>query len=243
MQDNGFMFGDLATWDFPILRVEQYPQIPTPVRRTETYTIPGRSGVLHSTEEAFDPIEKSYSCYFHADKNVSATAMAIKAWLLADDGPQRLIDPYDLEHWFRATVAGGIQFENWMGNYSRFVVTFSCDPRAFRRDGEEPRPLRTSGGAFYNPCAYACQPLIYVYGSGNGSLTIGDRVVTITNMDTDLILDCEDMNAYRLISGVEVSRNDRISAPEFPVLRPGNNPVKWTGGITGVDIVPRWFDL
>ena len=243
MQDNGFMFGDLATWDFPILRVEQYPQIPTPVRRTETYTIPGRSGVLHSTEEAFDPIEKSYSCYFHADKNVPATTMAIKAWLLADDGPQRLIDPYDLEHWFRATVAGGIQFENWMGNYSRFVVTFSCDPRAFRRDGEVPRPLPTSGGAFYNPCAYACQPLIYVYGSGNGSLTIGDRVVTITNMDTDMILDCEYINPSRLIPGGEDSRNDRISAPEFPVLRPGNNPVKWTGGITGVDIVPRWFDL
>lgn len=237
------MFGDLATWDFPILRVEQYPQIPTPVRRTETYTIPGRSGVLHSTEGAFDPIEKSYSCYFHADKNVQATTIAIKAWLLADDGPRRLIDPYDPEHWFRATVAGEMEFENWMDRYSRFTVTFSCDPRAFRRDGEAPRPLCTSGKNLRNPCAYACQPLIHVYGNGNGSLTIGDRVVTITGMENDMILDCEDMNAYRLESGAEVSQNHRISALEFPILRPGDNLVTWAGGVTGVDIVPRWFDL
>lgn len=242
MDDNGFMFGNGATWDYPICKVEKFPEIPTPKKRFETYVIPGRSGELHSFEGAYEPIEKKYACYIHAKDCLPQTVTDIKSWLLAQDGPQRLIDYYDPEHMFRATVLSEIQFENWMNTFSRFVVTFSCDPRGFRLIGEQSIEL-ANPGSLWNPCAYSAQPLITIFGSGSGSLTVAGRTIQVKSLDGEMSLDCEDMEAYRFVGGAVVSCNNDISAPEFPVLHPGINQVAWTGGVQSVAFVPRWFDL
>lgn len=242
MVDNGFMFGDQATWDYPICKVEKFPEIPTPKKRFETYVIPGRSGVLHSFEGAFEPIDKKYACYLHADHYVAETVLDIKSWLLAQDGPQRLIDPYDQEHFFRATVDTEIQFENWMNQYARFTVQFTCDPRAFRRTGEEPIEMARPYPV-WNPCAYPAQPLITIFGTGTGTLDISGQQIQIKSLDGDMIIDCEDMEAYRLAAGAVIGCNNKISAPEFPALRPGVNQISWSGGIQRVVMIPRWFDI
>lgn len=243
MVDNGFIFGDQATWDFPILKVEKYPEIPTPVKRYQTYTVPGRSGDLHVFEGAFDNITKSYACYFHADDFVSETAYEIKQWMLANQGYQRLIDMYDQEHYYRASILSEIKIENWMNKYARFTVNFSCDPRAFLISGDIPLSIISNGTMLRNPCAFPAQPLVTVYGAGDGSLTVGGVTVELFGLDGEISLDCEDMEAYRLVAGVMVSRNKNISAPEFPVLQPGPNEVTWIGGVERVEIIPRWWTL
>lgn len=241
--DNGFMFGTRATWDFPICKVEQYPEISMPVRRFESYTIPGRSGTLHAAESAFEAITKSYSCYFHAEDFVPDTAHEIASWLSSRQGQQRLIDAYDQEHFFLASVLTETSFENWMGKYSRFKVTFTCDPRAFLVSGDNPILFPSSGAAICNPCAFPAQPIITVYGSGAGELTVGGTTVGILGFAEDITLDCEDMDAYRVADGLLVNCNGLIYAPEFPVLQPGENVVSWSGGIDHVEIIPRWWTL
>lgn len=240
--DNGFKFGPRATWEFPILRVERYPEIPTPVKRYETYTVPGRSGELHSFEGAYEQIKKKYDCYFHADEFVAETAAAVKAWLLGTDGYQRLTDSYDRIHYFRAAVLDTFPIENWRGKYGRFTVSFSCDPRAFLVAGDDPLHL-TSPTTVCNPTANAAQPLIRVFGSGAGTVVVGGVTVQVKALDGELVLDCEAMDAYRVADGAAVNLNSTISAPEFPVLGPGETAVSWTGGVTRLEITPRWFDL
>lgn len=242
MLDNGFIYGEKATWDFPICKVEKFPDIPSPVRRYETVSVPGRNGDLHVAEDAFNNITKSYECYFHADDFVAETSHTIKAWLLAGKGYQRLIDLYDQEHYFRAAILDAITMTNWMGKYSRFTVSFSCDPRAFLLMGDAAVPLPSSGGTLRNPTAFSARPLITVFGSGNGTLTVGDVSVGIKGLSGSLILDCEDMDAYSIGPGGPINQNSKISAPKFPALAPGANVITWTGGIQSVEITPRWWE-
>ena len=58
--------------------------------------------------------------------------------------------------------------------------------------------------------------------------------------DGYVILDCEAQNAY---GAGGVNRNATISAPEFPALETGETAVSWTGSITGVSVIPRWWTL
>lgn len=243
MLDNGFMFGNMATWDFPICKVEKYPDIHAPVRRRDTFSIPGRSGALHVAEDAFENVPKTYACYFHADNFVAETADAVKAWMLSNPGYQRLIDLYEQEHYYRAVVLEEISFSNWMGKYSRFVVNFSCDPRHFLISGDNALTFSTSGTVVRNPTVFPARPLITVYGAGDGTVTIGGVTVQLFSMIDTVTLDCELQDAYRDRGGILENWNGKIYAPEFPVLQPGENRISWTGGVTRVEIIPRWWTL
>ena len=83
-----------------------------------------------------------------------------------------------------------------------------------------------------------------VYGTGAGTVTLGQVTVPIFSIQDQLILDCDLQNAYRQSdAGILDYCNGDIYAPQFPVLQPGENPVEFTGDITGVEIIPRWWEL
>lgn len=94
---------------------------------------------------------------------------------------------------------------------------------------------------FRNPTDRDAKPFIKVYGSGNGVLTINDSRVTITGMVDYLHIDCEQQNCYRQLAE---NRNNLVSLSDgFPVLKPGDNSIGYSGGITKVEITPRWWRL
>lgn len=99
MLDNGFTFGKKSTWDFPIMKVEKYPSARGGIRKYQTYSIPGRNGDLHVDEGAFQNYTQPYECYYHTDMLTNEMAHAVKAWLLASGGYQRLVDAYDPTHY------------------------------------------------------------------------------------------------------------------------------------------------
>lgn len=240
--DNGFTFGSRSTWDFPRLMVERYPRTTLPPRKSQTFTIPGRNGGLHMDEGAWDNYTQQYECYYHGDGVANEDIHTVKSWLAATAGYQRLTDVYDPSHYHLAQVSGTTNIQNILGRYSRFTVSFDCDPRAFLLSGDEAQAF-AAAGTLDNPTAYIALPLITVRGSGAGAVTVGSATVEILEMDGEIILDCESANAYSLDGDVTVNENANISALEFPTLLPGENAVSFSGGISGVDIVPRWWEL
>ena len=70
-----------------------------------------------------------------------------------------------------------------------------------------------------------------VYGTGDGILKVNGENITLTSINTSITLDSELM---------EASVNSKMSG-NFPTLKPGNNSIDWSGGITKVDITPRWW--
>lgn len=111
-------------------------------------------------------------------------------------------------------------------------------PQRFLKIGEIPMTL-TAPKTIHNPGMEAL-PLITVYGTGAGSVTVGGVTVDIKSLDEYVILDCDTQNAYR---GILENKNNTISAPEFPTIPPGESRVGWTGGVERVEIVPRWWVL
>ena len=104
------------------------------------------------------------------------------------------------------------------------------------KDGEETRTF-TGAGTIRNPTRFDALPIVDVYGSGGGSVTIDETTVTISDIGGHVTLDSDLQDAF---SGTQ-TRNMYVSAPEFPKLTPGATSVSFSGGVSSVRITPRWW--
>ncbi len=233
-------FAGRCSADFGLL-VDGTESFAGPERDVDTVSVPGRSGELVLDNGRYKNVQISYTVGLprHSPMQIPA----IRGWLLSAQGYQRLEDSFQPEHYRLARLRGSVDFE--MRNLRRVgeaTLTFDCKPQLYRKDGTHPLPL-PSPTTVCNPTANAAQPLIRVFGSGAGTVVVGGVTVQVKALDGELVLDCEAMDAYRVTDGVAVNLNNNISAPEFPVLSPGETAVSWTGGVTRLEITPRWFDL
>lgn len=239
---NGFWFNGRHSSEFN-LYVEKWPVQKTPARKRTVVSVPGRSGDLHLVEDAFENFDQPYECYFHGPKPMPDVAHEIKDWLHGDGSYRELSDGYDVEFFRMATFKGPMDIENTLNKYGRCKIVFDCSPQNYLRSGQFPISLQESGSLF-NPFLRTAIPIITLHGASAGTLTVGDITVEIKQLEDQIILDSELQDAYRQVGeGAPENKNSCIYAPEFPVLVPGKNTISWTGGITSVEIIPRWWTL
>lgn len=239
---NGFTFGNYSTSDFN-MRVERYPRQGGPSRKMQTFSVAGRNGDLHIMEDAWENYPQPYEVYFHSKLPTPEQAHKVKAWLFGSAGYQRLQDTYDHSCYRMAICKGPMDIENILNRYGRCTVIFDCAPQSFLACGEDPVWFPASG-KLHNSTAFNAAPIITVYGTDAGTVTVGSRSVEIKTISAPIILDCDRMQAYSLSdNGEPVNQNGNIYAPEFPLLAPGDNAIAFTGGITKVKIIPRWWTL
>ena len=213
----------------------------SPKRDVSFLSIPGRNGDLIVDNNRWKNVDITYS--FAIATEFADYFDAFKSALLSQSGYQRLEDSLYPDYFRMAIVKEPIQPK--VMRYNRtgtFDVTFHCKPQRYLKSGEYAEtitePITLYGGGF------VAKPLITVYGSGAGSLTIGDTTVEVKNMTDQLILDCDLQTAYRQIGdGAPENMNGSIYAPKFPELGKCENPISWTGGITKVEIIPRWWTV
>lgn len=119
------------------------------------------------------------------------------------------------------------------------ALNFNCKPHRYIKAGTWVQSLE-NGQILLNNWDESL-PLIQITGSGSGVLTVGGVTVTIDSMDGSLTLDAETQNAY---SGLENKNGTiRIAGGEFPILPAGETRITWSGGVTAVEITPRWRAL
>lgn len=239
---NWFKFGDKSTLDFDMY-VERFPRQTGAQRKYSTVSVPGRNGDLHFLEDAFHNYVQPYEVYFHGTLPMPEQAHAVKAWLLGDGTYIRLEDTYDPNYFRLAAFLGPVDIENTLNKYGRCTVNFDCAPQSFLKSGEHAITFE-SAGSLFNPTAFTALPVITVYGAGEGSVTVGGSTVQIFSMTDTLILDCDLQHAYSQPGeGAPESQNSNIRAVPFPSLGPGENVISFSGGITKVEIIPRWWEL
>ena len=145
------------------------------------------------------------------------------------------------EYFRYAVFVSQLNIEEVINNVGRAVLTFSCKPYLYRKDGAMAEKYTQSGFVLTNPEEYPSVPDITIYGSGTISLNINYRSYTIKDVASSVTLDGELMHAY---SGT-TPLNEKIRFTEFPFLRPGDNQISWggTGTVRSVYIAPNWRTL
>ena len=209
----------------------------SPSRDVTTVSIPGRSGDLIIDNRRYNNVEISYTVSFR--KDVPEKTRALKAWLLSNAGYRRLEDTYQPEYFRLAAISNATAFEISINRYGTAELIFNCNPFLFSKGGEQTVSIPASGGRIYNPEYFESQPIITVYGNGNGVLSVNNINYNLSDIDGYVTINSDVGLVYK---GTE-NKNSTVNFIEFPTLQVGENIIDWTGGITKVEIIPRWCTL
>lgn len=118
-----------------------------------------------------------------------------------------------------------------------YVITIVADP--YKRLVDEIPVEFDDAGDIFNPTEFPSCPLIRVLGTGDGTITIGNQIITLTGIDEYVDIDCLAMDCYK---GV-INCNDKIKLNKFPKLQPGTTGVAFDGDVEGLEITGRWWTL
>ena len=240
---NSFTFNGISTADYG-LYVGGQKTFNSPQRDITKVSIPGRNGDLVRDNGRFLNIPVAYTVVImpHNIPSDFATMTAdFKSLLLSTKGYKRLEDTYQPDYYRMAAFNDVMEFETGAYNlHGKTQVVFDCMPQLWLKSGETVQTFSASG-TINNPTAFDARPLIRVNGSGDCTVTIGNQIISIDDVDGYVDIDCETMNCY---NGV-VNCNSKVTLGNqgFPVLPHGNTGIDFGGGTTSVVITPRWWTI
>lgn len=201
-----------------------------------TYEIPGKNGDLVISNGRYKNIEVVYPAFIR--NNFRYNAARARAWLLSPQGYCRLSDDYHPYEFRIARFKGPIDFDmRFLNLGGECDLIFDCKPQRFLTSGEQEKVF-LAANTLTNLTLFPAKPMITVYGTGSGTVTIGDTMVELSGISDYITLDCDLQDAYK---GTE-NCNSKMTGI-FPTLEPGDNVVNFTGNITGLKIIPRWWTL
>lgn len=220
-RDFGVIVGSINTHNAPERAVEEVP-------------VPGRNGTLTIDSGRFENIEISYKAMIL--NNFVDRFDEFKSFLLSHSGYARLEDSFNPAYYRLARLHEAFKpAVSLFDAAGRFEIPFDCDPRRFLKAGEEPIIL-TADDKIYNPTYFESKPLLRVV--GNGTITVNDNDITVTNNDSYIYIDLESFNAYH----ENVNMNNKVSIDDGISLKPGDNTI-YLSGVTEVQVTPRWWNI
>lgn len=220
------------------IRLQGALDIAPAVPRLETVSVPGRNGDLHYYDGSYENRSAEVGAYVYAPEDVKTKFGKINEWLFGAFGYRRLETNDDSTHYMLARVANGATVEARINKIAPFRLEFDCKPQRFLRSGEQAFTVSTNG-TYTNPTIFSARPLYKLTGTGNGSLTIGAYSADFMGIDGYLYYDAETENAYK----GSTNQNAKVYAPSGLPFGGGDQIVNITGGITSVEILPRWWEL
>lgn len=243
--NNSLQFGDASTSDYGIY-ISGEGVFNAPARDVEMVEVPGRNGALAIDGGRYTNIEVKYPAFCVEDnlEDFRNNLASLRSAFCSQVGYQRLTDTINPEEFRLGIYKDGLNVSPVMyTTAANFDMVFDCKPQRFLISGEIPQTFSASG-TITNPTRFPSAPLIQI--TGKGDLGIGAYSFTIRGVDAQTIyIDCETMEAWEIVGGAKISRNDYIqyAGNSFPVLDSGNNGVTIGTGITSVVITPRWWKL
>lgn len=233
------------------MHVLKQPSFIRASERTNSVTIPGRAGslTLLEGEDIYDDIDMVCTCIIDDPyKTVGDTKInqieKICGWLR---GYGKVKFAFDTDGYYEARVTNQISFEKIVaGNPHRsFQVQFQCKPFKRLDSGDTILTATESPFALSNKGNVPSKPILKVYGTSEGTIMCGNDTMIINNFSdaSYIVLECEAKKAY---TGAVGSTTDPLKllgtrvTGDWLKIPTGNPRLTFTGGITKIEITPRW---
>ena len=221
------------------IKLQRPVQFSEPVPDTEVIHVPGRNGDLTMFSGSYENRVGSADCYALGD-GVTETVVGINNFLMGVQSYRKLTTSNDPNHYWMARVVNGARIDNRKDVLNPFEIEFDCKPQRYLVDGNYILSYALpSGEVMPNPTQFDAKPLISIYGSGEGQLIIAGETITISEIGEYVTIDCDTMNAYN----GPVNRNSSVTMSGWPKLPPDTVSYEFSGGITRIEITPRWWTL
>ena len=232
------VFNGISSQDLHI-QVQTEPSYDFPEKDYEVTHVPGRNGDIVIDQGSWQNVSRKYNLAMDAGK-ISYTEVASKLvqWLHSASGYARLEDSYEPDFYRMAMYKDSGSISNIFNKAGQIEVEFTCKPQRYFKSGEA-ADIFVASSEYRNPTDFPAKPLIKIHGSGSGVVGIGAYTVTINDIIDGMIVDSEQQDTYK----DQMNCNSKVSITEYTKLVSGNNAISISGGVTSIEIIPRWWTL
>ena len=242
---NFFIYNGISSKDMGV-RISSKDVYSAPKYDLKFQSIPGRDGDLISPSGRFPNTTVSYTCFIPAKsiQELSDKVTAVKCWLYTEpDRYHTLSDSYDTSFFRKAVFNNKLDFSDEVSKIGVFTVNFTCHPMRFSHTGQVKTTFTASPFTLTNPYPFAAKPYLKINGRGTGTLTIqsasSNKIWEFSTLNGYTECDSELMNFYHDTE----PKNDTVSGEGFPIFAPGINTIAFDGGITSIEVIPRWKSI
>lgn len=235
------IFNGLSSQDYHI-QVEHPPGYDIPERDYESVHVPGRNGDIIMSKGSYKNVIRQYDISFGSMvKKFPEMARKVSEWLHSASNYARLEDSYEPDFYRLAFYTSSLEMENVLFHGGRATIEFNCKPQRFFKMGDKILKFTSqSGNVLMNPSTFTALPIITVYGSGQGVININGYVVGISNIDGYITINCDIQDCYK---GLTNKNNVVTLDQDFPKLDQKENKLSFSGGVTSVEVIPKWWVL
>lgn len=213
-----------------LLSVANRPVIPTAKKKIEVIPVPGRDGDLIKFL-GYEDVPLPIDFNILEERNIKPDIRMIKAWFMN----KSILSFSDDPEYFRKIKnieIGDIANEDEFHGF--FTVNFLFDPFEYKVTTKEEY---TAGPiTMNNPGTVESKPLIRILGSGDVTLTVNGKGITLRDLVDEIVLDCDLEEAYK---GLTTNMNNNMSG-DFPVFEVGENTISFEGNVSKIEIDGRW---
>ena len=242
---NYFIYNGISSKDMGV-RISSKDVYSAPKYDLKFQSIPGRDGDLISPNGRFPNTTVSYTCFIPAKsiQELSDKVTAVKCWLYTEpDRYHTLSDSYDTSFFRKAVFNNKLDISDEVSKIGVFTVNFTCHPMRFSHTGQVKTTFTASPFTLTNPYPFAAKPYLKINGRGTGTLTIqsasSNKIWEFSTLNGYTECDSELMNFYHDTE----PKNDTVSGEGFPTFAPGDNTIAFDGGITSIEVIPRWKSI
>ena len=222
--------------------VETAPNYEIAERDYDVISVPGKNGDYVIDRGCFKNVDRVYNIAFaETIGDFAGSATLIAEWLYSGYGYKRLEDSYEPDYFVMARVSNEHTIHNILQQAGRAEITFNRKPQRYLKIGEHTTKINVNGSRIINPTSFDSDPLIKVFGSGSGTISIGNKTIQISNISDGLTIDCEMQEVY--LGSTNYNQNVNYMNYGFPKLKPGRNIINFSGGVSRVEIIPRWWTV
>ncbi|ENY8373651.1 distal tail protein Dit [Clostridioides difficile] len=227
------------------LKIYNINDLSAPQMEVERVSVPGKDGDL-LLKKGFENFTLTIECDIDArQSNIEEVATEIKKWLQGDISYKKLFLS-NSDFYYLASCNNKLDITRNFKNFASCLLTFDCYP--FRYAEEEIISLNVLNlkSAAITNFYRESKPVLYIEGAGDISIKINTQSIVLRGVAengilSDLIIDSEQMNVYRINkeNNIIVNENNKLFS-DFPILEEGENQISWEGDIKSIKINPRW---
>jgi phage-related protein len=221
--------------------IELVPDYSSAEFEADSIHVPGRNGDIILGNGSYKNTSVSYSIAIVTKKDdlsFSDACFRIANWLHSAISYVRLEDTYEPDYYRMAVYVESTAITNVLLQAGRATITFNCKPQRFYKSGENAVSFLTSG-SLLNPSKQIALPISKIYGSGSGTFTLNNQLVSISEINTYTTINSDLQDAY---TG-NTNRNSYVTCTNFPTLKSGINYLSFTGGVTKIEVTPNWWTV
>jgi phage-related protein len=201
-----------------------------PEEQVEIIDIEGRSGSLVDRYGDYNSYERKIEFVHMKHDN----AREIHKWL---SGKGILRTSEEQHGYFYADVVAELERKLVGSRKNLLTASFLVEPHFYLESGNRSLEITEEARLINIGTVYA-EPLIKIFGTGDGQMIINSQIVQLTGIQDYLTIDSK----LKIVHKDNLPAGRKMSG-SFPVLEEGENIVFFNGGITKLEITPRWREL